>query len=82
MYNSMVVFQLKLIILIFWAKFVQKRYFQSKSKFTIEFGRFESKFQLKLTILTFRTKFAQKRYSQSKTKKVNTNIELCIFESV
>ena len=53
-----------------------------QSKFTVEFGRFESKFQLKLTILTFRTKFAQKWYSQSKTKKVSTNIELCIFESV
>ena len=39
-----------------------------------------TKFQLKLTILLFWTKFAQKGCFRSKTKKVNTIIELCIFE--
>ena len=37
-------------------------------------------FQLKLAILVFSTKFAQKCCFQSKAEKVNTTIELCIFE--
>ena len=38
-----------------------------------------TKFQFKLTFLVFWTKFAQKEYFWSKNKKVNGNIELCIF---
>ena len=37
---------------------------------------------LKLTILIFSTKCAQKRYFQPKTDKMNTTIDLCIFELV
>ena len=40
------------------------------------------KFQLKLIILIFWTKFTQKVYFPSKTEKVNTAIELWIFELV
>ena len=80
-------FQLKLIILVFWTKFAQKRYFRSKTEnvnITIEFCLFELvsviKFHLQLTILTFWTNFAQEQYFQSKTKKENSIIEFCIFE--
>ena len=40
------------------------------------------KFHLKPTILIFRIKFSQKGYFLSKAKKVNSMIELCIFELV
>ena len=42
--------------------------------------RLATKFQLKLTILTFWTKFANKGNLQSNTEKVDSKIELCIFE--
>ena len=41
-----------------------------------------NKFQLKLTILIFRIKFAQKGYFYSRTEKVNTTMEISIFELV
>ena len=63
-------FQLKLTILIFWVKFAQKEYLQSKTEKSehyhwilhIRISR-GTKFQLKPTILMFWTKFAQKVYS-------------------
>ena len=41
-----------------------------------------TKLQLKLTILIFWTKFTQKRYFRLKAVKVNSTIELRIFELV
>ena len=60
-------FQLKLTILIYWAKLHQKGYFRSKTEnvnSAIEFLHIRislgSKFQLKLTNLSFWTKLTQK----------------------
>ena len=60
-------FQLKLTILIYWAKLHQKGYFRSNTEnvnSTIEFLHIRislgSKFQLKLTNLSFWTKLTQK----------------------
>ena len=39
-----------------------------------------TKFQLTVIVLIFWNKFAQKGYFRPKTKKVNSIIELCIFE--
>ena len=75
--------------MIFWIKFAQKGEFRSeitKSEYhhwiLHIWIRLGPKFQLKLTILTFWTKFVQKEYFQSKTNKMNTTIELCIFELI
>ena len=81
-------FQLKLTILIFWTKFAQKGNFHSRKEnlpspliLHIQIT-LDTKFQFKLTFSIFWTKFAQKGYFQLKTGKVNTNIDLCIFELV
>ena len=73
-------FQLKLTILIFWVKFVQKGYFRSKTKKVnwIQKGhhwilyipsRLAIEFHLKLPILFFWTKFPRKKISCWKQKK-------------
>ena len=70
--NSM----LKLIILIFWTKFTQKKYFWSKTEKSehnplivhIQISR-GTKFHLKLKSLLFWTKFTQKGYFHLKTEK-------------
>ena len=65
--------------MIFWIKFAQKGYLQSKSekvntaiKFCVfEFYSLWAKSQIRLTILIFWTKFFQKVYSQSETEKMD-----------
>ena len=81
--NSM----LKLIILIFWTKFTQKKYFWSKTEKSehnplivhIQISR-GTKFHLKLKSLLFWTKFTQKGYFHWKTEKVDTTIHFYILE--
>ena len=80
-------FHLKVIILIFWTRFAQRRYFMSKTKkgqhyhwilhIWISLG---VNFHLKLTILTICTKFTPKGHFHSKTKKVNSITKFCILE--
>ena len=69
-------FQLKLTILTFWTKFVQKGYLQSKTEKSEHYHWIQhirispgTKFQLKLTILMFWNKLPKKRYFQLETEK-------------
>ena len=80
-------FHLKVIILIFWTRFAQRRYFMSKTKKSQHYHwilhiwiSLGVNFHLKLTILTICTKFTPKGHFHSKTKKVNSITKFCILE--
>ena len=81
-------FQLKLTNLIFPTKIAQTRIsgLKQKKKTTKKIRKKapwnSAEFYFKLRISIFWTTFAQKGYSQSKADKMNTTIEICIFELV
>ena len=79
-------FQFKPTIFIFWAKFSQKEYFQSKSEkmnTTIEFWIFKSvyipNFRLNWQFSIFWTNLP-KNYFPSKNEKGNITTEFCVYE--
>ena len=82
-------FQLKLKILIFDTKFVQRGFFPSNTKkvnSAMEFCIFELVYVLNLSLnwyfLIFWTKFAKKTFFPFKTDKVKSAIDLCISQLV
>ena len=84
-------FQLKLTILIFLTRFVQKGFFWSKTEKvnTTYFlhnsaysNQSSAKFQLKLAILKFSTKFTQKRYFQLETEQAVLGLQVLAFSKV